>query len=242
MNCIIVDDEPLAREAVEMLVNSNEQLTLLGAFGSAQQAAAFVDANSVDLVFLDIHMAGMNGIDFARTIHRKSLIIFITAFSQYALDSYEVEAIDYLVKPLQADRFEKAVRKALSYHQLLLKVRSSAESDITFIEDGYFFVKSNRKIIKVHFKDVLFIEGLKDYVVIHTTGQKIITAINIKTILDQLSKQHFFRISKSYIINLQHITSFDNNVVYIGRNEIPIGSAFRNAFFTEQVNKRLLRR
>jgi len=242
MNCIIVDDEPLAREAVQLLISNNKQLKLGGSFGSAYQAAAFIEINPVDLVFLDIQMAGLNGIDFAKTIRRETLVIFITAFSQYALDSYEVDAIDYLVKPLKVDRFEKAIQKAFSYHRLLLNTASFAENKITSVEDDYFFVKANRKIVKVYFKDVLFIEGLKDYVIINTHDQKIITAINIKTILDRLSKKNFFRINKSYIINLQHISSFDNNIVYIGKNEIPIGNTFRNTFFAENVNNKLLRR
>jgi DNA-binding LytR/AlgR family response regulator len=242
MNCIIIDDEPLAREAVQMLTEGNAQLKLAGSFGSVPPAAAFMATNPVDLIFLDIQMAGISGIDFAKTIHRETLIIFISAYSHYALDSYEVEAIDYLVKPLRAYRFDMAVQKALAYNQLLRKANNGAENNIPIIEDDYFFVKSNRKIVKVLFKDVLFIEGLKDYVVINTNEQKIITAINIKTIFEQLSKNVFYRISKSYIINLQHITSFDNNIVYIGNNKIPIGNAFRAAFFSENVNKRLIRR
>lgn len=242
MNCIIIDDEPLAREAVQMHIDGTMLLKLVGSFGSANQAADFIEANHVDLIFLDIQMAGTNGIDFAKTIHRETLIIFVSAYSHYALNSYEVEAIDYLVKPIKADRFDKAVQKALSYNQLLLKARETAENNIPIIEDNYFYVKSNRKIVKVLFKDVLFIEGLKDYVIINTNDQKIITAINIKTIFEQLPKKVFFRISKSYIINLQHITSFDNNTVYIGNNKVPIGNTFREAFFEDNVNKKLIKR
>jgi len=242
MNCIIIDDEPLAREAVQLYIINTRQLNLVGSFTSANQAATFIETNPVDLIFLDIQMAGINGLDFAKAIHNEALIIFISAYSHYALDSYEVEAIDYLVKPINADRFDRAVQKALSYNQLLLKARELAENEIPIVEENYFFVKANRKIVKVHFKEVLFIEGLKDYVIINTSGQKIITAVNIKTIFEQLPKNVFFRISKSYIINLQHITSFDNNTVYIANNKIPIGNAFRAAFFAEKVNKRLIRR
>lgn len=241
MNCIVIDDEPLAREAVELLVAKNQELTLVGSFSSANSASAFIKDHPVDLVFLDIQMPGISGLEFARLIHKETLVIFITAFSDYALDSYEVEAIDYLVKPVQPERFQKAVTKAQTYLQLL-KTDAVAESNITQVEDDYFFVKAERRIFKIAFKDVRFIEGLKDYVVIHVDEQKIMTAMNIKTIFDQLGRKDFFRISKSYIVNVNHIASFDNNTVYIGKHEIPIGNAFRDHFFKEFVNKKLFQR
>ncbi|MCF0075302.1 LytTR family DNA-binding domain-containing protein [Dyadobacter sp. CY261] len=240
MNCIIVDDEPLAREAIQLLIGTCKELTLLGGFGSANQASRFMDEHAVDLVFLDIQMPGTNGIEFAKSIAKQTLVIFTTAFSQYALDSYEVEAVDYLVKPVQIERFNKAVSKALSYAQLL-KPDHSAGSVERFSED-YIFIKADRKIYKIHLKDILFIEGLKDYVVIHTEDQKIITAMNIKTIHEKLPQNLFVRVAKSYIINIRHIDSFDNNSIYIGKNEISIGNAYRSYFFDEFVTKKLLTR
>ncbi len=240
MNCIIVDDEPLAREAIQLLVGKINHLKLVGSFNSANAASRFLGENVVDLIFLDIQMPGTNGIDFAKTIPQKALVIFTTAFSEYALNSYEVEAIDYLIKPVSFDRFQKAVSKAQSYHKLL--AADNSNNNIETITDDYFFVKANRKIFKILFKDILFIEGLKDYVVLQTATQKIITAMNIKTIHDQLPQNLFVRISKSYIINVQHITSFDNNTVFIDKNEIPIGNAYRNYFFDEFVTKKLLSR
>ncbi|MFL9485092.1 LytR/AlgR family response regulator transcription factor [Chitinophagaceae bacterium LWZ2-11] len=241
MKCVVVDDEPLAREAVELLIGQNAGLTLSGSFGSAVSATKFIKDNPIDLIFLDIQMPGVNGIDFAKSIQGETLIIFITAFSEYALDSYEVEAVDYLVKPVQHERFQKAVDKAQSYLQLLTAGIGSG-NNITSVQDDYFFVKADRKIFKIHFKDIRFIEGLKDYVIVNVDEQKIMTAMNIKTIYDQLPKKDFFRISKSYIINVNHIASFDNNTVYIGKHEIPIGNAFRNAFFDEYVTKKLFHR
>ena len=241
MNCIVIDDEPLAREAVELLVAKNQALALAGSFSSANSASVFIKDHPVDLVFLDIQMPGINGLEFAQLIQKETLVIFITAFSNYALDSYEVEAIDYLVKPVQPERFQKAVAKAQTYLQLL-KADAVAESNITQVEDDYFFVKAERRIFKIAFKDVRFIEGLKDYVVIHVDEQKVMTAMNIKTIFEQLGRKDFIRISKSYIINVHHISSFDNNTVYIGKHEIPIGNAFRDTFFKEFVNKKLFQR
>ena len=123
MNCIIIDDEPLAREAMEMLVEENKELCLLSMFNNAVSAARFMEEHSVDLIFLDIQMPGITGIEFAHTVSKRTLIIFTTAYTEYALDSYEVDAIDYLVKPIETERFQKAVQKALSYHSLLMIFR-----------------------------------------------------------------------------------------------------------------------
>jgi DNA-binding LytR/AlgR family response regulator len=240
MTCIIIDDEPLAREAIQLLVSKRNDLHLLSSYNSANAASEFLTENGVDLIFLDIQMPGTNGLDFAKNIPQKTLVIFTTAYSEFALNSYEVEAIDYLIKPVHFDRFQKAVEKAQSYHKLL--AADNSNSNIGTIADDYFFVKADRKTFKIFFKDILFIEGLKDYVVLHTGERKIITAMNIKTIHEQLPQKLFVRISKSYIINVKHITSFDNNTVYIDKNEIPIGNVYRSYFFDEFVTKKLLGR
>lgn len=240
MTCIVIDDEPLAREAVQLLVSQRKDLQLLDSFSSANAASGFLLENSVDLIFLDIKMPGINGIDFAKTIPQKTLVIFTTAYSEFALNSYEVEAIDYLIKPIRIERFQRAVEKANSYHKLL--AFDNTNSNIETIADDYFFVKADRKTFKIFFNDILFIEGLKDYVVLNTKERKIITAMNIKTIHEQLPNKLFVRISKSYIINIRHITSFDNNTVYIDKDEIPIGNVYRSYFFDEFVTKKMLGR
>jgi len=239
MNCIIVDDEPLAREAIARLIEQTENLTLLNSFSGAKHAANFLEENDVDLVFLDIEMPGINGLEFSKTIPKQTLIVFTTAYSQYALDSYDGYAIDYLVKPVKLSRFEKAVSKVIFCHNLL---KAGQMSQNTEISENYFFVKADRRFFKVYFDDILFIEGLKDYVVLHTAEQKIVTAMNIKTIYAQMARNIFVRISKSFIININKITSFDNNTIYILHHEIPVGNVYRNHFFDEFVEKRLLGR
>ncbi|TDW99915.1 LytR/AlgR family response regulator transcription factor [Dinghuibacter silviterrae] len=240
MTCIIVDDEPLAREGLQLLIAATKDLDLLAGFSNAAAASKLLLTDRVDLLFLDIQMPGINGIEFARTVPTKTLVIFTTAFTEYAIDSYEVEAIDYLVKPIKPERFQRAVAKAFSYQQLLHA--DTAAGNIESVSDDYIFIKSERKVFKVQFKDILFIEGLKDYVIVHTEDQRIITAMNIKTIHDQLPRGIFVRISKSYVINVQHIASFDNNTVFVRKFEIPIGSAYRAYFFDEFVAKRILSR
>ncbi|WP_337966350.1 LytTR family DNA-binding domain-containing protein [uncultured Flavobacterium sp.] len=240
MNCIIVDDEPLAREAIEMLIEQNKTLHLLGSFNSAASASEFMDDHNVELIFLDIQMPGINGIEFAKKIPKETLVIFSTAFSEFALDSYEVDAIDYLIKPIREERFQKSVAKAIAYSKLFKA--DPVENKIESIGDDYFFVKADRKIIKLFFSQILYIEGLKDYVVLHTANQKIVTAMNIKTIHEKLPQKIFARVSKSYVININNIDSVDNNTIYIGVNEIPIGNIYRDSFFEQFVTGKILGR
>jgi two-component system LytT family response regulator len=231
MRAIIVDDEPLARDAIELLTAKMANLEITATFSSALAASKYINENSVDLIFLDIEMPGINGIEFAKTIPENTLVIFTTAYSEYALDGYDLDAIDYLVK---------AVNKAIAYHQLLDGKASTSE--IQNYGDDYFFVKSERKFIKIYFKDILFIEGLKDYVVMQTDDQRIMTAMNIKTIHDQLPQHIFVRIGKSYVINIKEIASFDNNTVMIRKYEIPIGNTYRNYFFDNFITKKVIGR
>lgn len=240
MTCIIIDDEPLAREGLRLLVKGVEQLELLGCFGSAEQASTFLADNPADLIFLDIQMPGTNGLEFAQSLPEQTLVIFTTAYAQYALKSYELDAIDYLVKPVQQERFLQAVNKAISYHALL--GAQEDKSSIESVSGDFMFIKADRRYHKVLFSDVLYIEGLKDYVVIYVQDQKMITAMNIKTIQQQLPPAVFVRVAKSYIVNVQHISSFDNHTIYIRNTEIPMGVSYREQFFELYVRKNLLSR
>jgi len=237
MKCIIVDDEPIARQGIKKLVDNISLLELLGTFENARAADGFMEENPVDLIFLDIKMPGINGIDFARSIHKNTLIIFTTAYSEYALDSYEVDAVDYLVKPIDEAKFRKAIEKAVAYHSLLL---DEDKKSIENVEDECIFVKSDRRYFKVYLKDIFFIEGLKDYVIIQLDGQRIITRMNIKNIHELLPKNIFLRINRSYIVNHKLIDSFDNNDVFIKTHEIAIGNSYRDTFFEEFMKNKSL--
>ena len=226
MNCIIVDDEPLAREAMKLLIEEAECLQLVGSFNSAATASDFMEQHVVDLVFLDIQMPGITGIEFARTISKRTLVIFTTAYTEYALDSYEVDAIDYLIKPVEAEQ---------SYHSLLLQEEKEAIETIVAAE--YFFVKAERRYFKVNFSDILFVEGLKDYVILQLGEQRIITRMSLKAVFDLLPKDSFLRVNKSYIVNTAHIDSFDNNDIFIKSYEIAIGNSYRDDFFEGFVMK-----
>lgn len=236
MRCIIVDDEPIARIGMKKLVKEIPVLEFIDDFEDAESTSEFLQNNQIDLIFLDIQMPGINGIDFAKSIPRHTLVIFTTAFSEYALDSYEVDAIDYLVKPIEIERFRKAVEKASCYLSLLMEAEKEEAPDV---ESDFIFVKSERRFFKVYYKDILFVEGLKDYVVIQTENRKIITKMYLKTIKDLLPQSIFLRINRSYIVNLQRVESFDNNDVFIGNYEIAIGNGYRDTFFSKFESKKL---
>lgn len=229
MRCIIVDDEPIARIGMKNLIDKVPQLELIGCFDSAESASEFMQINKVDLLFLDIQMPGISGIEFAKDIPKSTLVIFTTAYSEYALESYEVDAIDYLVKPIEQKRFTQAVTKAISYHALLL---SEEIEEIENIKTESIFVRSERKYCKVNFKDILFIEALKDYIIIQTDKERTITKMSLKQMDALLPDALFFRINRSYIINLDKIDSFDNNDVFIKETEIGIGAKYKESFFT----------
>lgn len=240
MRCIIIDDEPLARQGIEMLVKQIPELILVGSFGDTDIATEFMLGNSVNLLFLDIQMPEVNGIEFAKKLSDDTLIIFTTAYSNYALDSYEVDAVDYLVKPISIGRFKKAVEKAQSYYDLL-KLRNDNYL-INSIDAESIFVKSGHKFFNVSINDILYIEGLKDYVVLHMEEQKIVVNITMKSILSQMPDQTFIQVNKSYIINIKQIDSFDSNDVVIKGHEISIGSSYRSSFFEKILSKKILKK
>jgi len=239
MKCIIVDDEPLAREGLENMLAGINSVELLDSFSSPIEANHYLQNNTVELMFLDIEMASLNGLEFAKSLVYKPLIIFITAYPQYALESFDVDALDYLVKPVRIERLLRAINKAENYINLLQK---NTEEATAIVEDDYVFIKTDRKFVKIYFREILFIEGLKDYVIIHVEGKKVLTAMNVKTIFNKLPKKNFARVSKSYIINTDHIISVDTSAVYIKDEEIPIGNNFKESFFTHYVDEKIMKK
>lgn len=228
MNCIIVDDEPLAREELQILIKELSKVEVIGVFSNALAALDFLKTNEVDLIFLDIEMPKVSGLEFAAQISGQTLIIFTTAYAQYALKSYELDAIDYLLKPIDSSRLEKAICKAVAYQSLLSE---STKSTFEGSTEDFLMIKSERRYYKIRFKDIRFIEGLKDYVVIYTQTKKLITAMNLKNIHQKIPSDSFLRVSKSYVVNLNAIDSFDNHTIYIDEFEVPIGEVYKQEFF-----------
>jgi DNA-binding LytR/AlgR family response regulator len=228
MNCIIIDDEPIARQGMLKFISKVPELILKGVFKNTNDAREFLDSHPISLIFLDIQMPGINGVEFAKTLSKNTLVIFTTAHIKYALDSYEVDAIDYLVKPIREERFIKAVNKALEYNYLLLdsyekgQYKTSGENSI--------LIRADRRDYKILYSDILFIEGMKDYVIIHLCSGKLITAMNLKAVHSKIPENLFVRVSKSYIVNISHITAIANHAVFINDIELPLGTSYRKYF------------
>ena len=227
MKCIIVDDEPIARRGLKRLLEKYNNIELMQVFGSAKDALFYLSVNEVDLVFLDIQMDDLNGIEIARIIKDKTLVIFTTAYSQYAVESYDVNAIDYLMKPINRDRLHSAIEKAEKYLNMINFVGVHPNE----IQSGQdcLIVRSERKYLRLQIQDIKYIEGLKDYVIIHLTDSKVITRLTLKAILGILPESVFLRISKTYAVNRLRIKSFDNNDVSLDGETLSIGAAYRDA-------------
>jgi DNA-binding LytR/AlgR family response regulator len=230
MNCIIVDDEPLARAEMEALINEVSSIKILGSFSNAWTALDFLKSTQVDLVFLDIEMPMVTGLDFATELSGLTLVIFTTAYPQYALKSYEMDAIDYLLKPIDKHRLDKAIKKAETYQGLLSgnPEKNTVEGDTK----DFLLIKSDRRFHRIKFEGIRFVEGLKDYVVIHLANQKLITAMNLKNFHQKIPQDVFLRVSKSYVVNKNFIDSFDHHTIYLGANELPIGEVYKKEFFS----------
>jgi DNA-binding LytR/AlgR family response regulator len=229
MNCIIVDDEPLARAEMKALIEEISNTEILRDFSNARMALEFLSLNQVDLIFLDIEMPMVTGLEFATQLPGSAMVIFTTAYPQYALKSYELDAIDYLLKPIDKSRLNKAIRKAEAYQGLLSN--SPEKNTVEGSTADFLLIKSDRRFHRIKFDDIKFVEGLKDYVVIHTTNQKLITAMNLKTFHQKIPGDTFLRVSKSYIVNKNCIASFDHHTIYLGENELPIGEVYKREFF-----------
>lgn len=229
MKCIIVDDESIARRGLRKLINENADLECVAEFGEPEEALEFLSSHDIDLAFLDIEMPGMNGIELAEKLPESCSVIFITAYTDYAISGFEVEALDYLVKPLESKRFHAAVDKALRYAALL---EQSKKNQSTLPEPDYIIVKADRRYVRVPIADIRYVEGLKDYVIIYLASRKIVTRLTVKGILDLLPSDKFIRVNRSYIVNIAAIDAFDNNDVVCGSTEIAIGATYREEVFS----------
>ena len=221
--CIIVDDEPLAIEILESYVAKVEQLQLLSTFRNAVSAFTFLQQHSVDLIFLDIQMPKLSGIDFLKTLKNPPKVIFTTAFRDYALQGFELEIVDYLLKPIPFDRFLKAVAKVL--HQ---PAAASSTSKPDVVPDNYVYFKVDKKMIKTKMADVLYIESVKDYVKVKTGEREIVTQQKISYLEESLPREQFLRIHRSFIVNLEKIDAYSATDVEIGKHSIPIGRNYKN--------------
>jgi two-component system, LytTR family, response regulator len=239
MRCIIVDDEPLAREGLELKVQKTGFLELVGMFSGGLAANEFLAKNAVDLIFLDIQMPDLTGLELLRTLKNPPLVIFTTAFSEYALEGFELDVVDYLLKPIDFQRFMKATNKAREIWELSLPQKGNANETQT----DFIYIRADRQYVKVYFKDIRYIEGMKNYAMVHAVTEKWMTAISLQQIMQQLPDTQFARINKSFIINVNYIQRILPDFILLDKGkELPFGNAFQEAFVEKFVKGNLLQR
>jgi len=237
IRCLVVDDEPLALDILEDYISKVPFLSLVKTTTSAIEGLSLVQSDAIDLVFLDVQMPELTGIQFLKIINGKCDVILTTAYSQYALDGYELDVVDYLLKPIAFDRFYKAAQKALQNSGNT----NSPPPELVSVQKNhdFIFVKTEHKIQKIYLDDILYIEGLKDYISIFTRSERIITLQNMKKMEESLPSKSFIRVHKSYIIALGKIESIERSRIQIGEKIIPIGDTYREYFFKQIENKNI---
>ncbi|MEO6454956.1 MAG: response regulator transcription factor [Ginsengibacter sp.] len=219
IRCIAIDDEPLALDLLEDNISKVPFLQLVARCEDAIEAMKVMQEESIDLIFLDIQMPGLTGLQFIQSMAQKPMIILVTAYEKFALEGFNLDVTDYLVKPVALDRFIKACNKALEYYMLKTKLSSNID---------YFFVNVDYSLLKVVFADIMWIEGLKDYIKIHlrSSSKPIVTRMAMKSIEEVLPSSKFVRIHKSYIISIAYVTAVRKNTVYIGAAELPVSDSY----------------
>jgi DNA-binding LytR/AlgR family response regulator len=223
IRCIAIDDEPLALQLLKEYIGKVSFLDLVGTYSDTVTVKQIIEKEKIDLIFLDIQMPDINGMQFYDSLSHQPMVIFTTAFSQYAVEGFNVNAIDYLLKPFEYDRFLKSVYKAREYYDFT----RAQDIQLTSI-----FVKSDYQLVKINLKDVLFIEGLDDYIRIFLSGNKsILTLMSLKAISEKLPAQEFIRIHRSYIVPLSKIEKVGSKKIEIAGKEIPIGVSYSDEFF-----------
>ena len=234
IQCLIVDDEPMARDVIRRYVEKVPTLQLSGECGNAIDALLFLQNNPVDLIFLDIRMPQLSGTDFAKVLGHKQKVIFTTAFKEYAADGFELDAVDYLLKPISFDRFLRAITKAYSN-----KTFDAPTVQLPLVQEkknnsGFIYLKSDRKMIKIMLDDIVYLESARDYLKVFTHNSSILTRQTISSIEAMLSESEFVRIHRSFIVSLKKIKSFTHETVEIGNKELPIGKFYLNSFLKLQ--------
>lgn len=246
IKCLIVDDEPLAQQVLVAHISQISALQISGLCNNAMEAFEALHKDNIDLVFLDINMPVVNGLGFLKSLKDPPMVILTTAYTEYAMEGYELDVIDYLLKPISFERFQKAVGKALSQKAGTGKAGAQAYDRPAALSatsvaspsgsgKSYFFVKADGKLVKINYDDIRFIEGMKDYLKIHLRSQKVVTHSTMKAMEEQLPTDRFFRVHKSYIVALEAIKSIEGSILHLDtadKAEIPLGNSYRDALLS----------
>ena len=225
IRCIIIEDEPLAQDVIKNHLQQSGRLNLVGTYRNALEAKEAIEKEEIDLIFLDIQLPGMTGLNFLRSLVNPPLVVFTTSYPEYALESYEFNVIDYLLKPISYERFSKTIDKIIDG-----KIFKTAAGEIKPINREYIFIRSNGKFFRISFSDIIYIEGMKDYLKIHTTDHTIITHQTMGEMENILPPGQFIRIQKSYIVSTAQIKAVSGNSVDMGRAVLPIGLNYKEKF------------
>nr|WP_321407555.1 LytTR family DNA-binding domain-containing protein [uncultured Carboxylicivirga sp.] len=225
INCLIVDDESAARDVLESHLSKIDQIKVVALCKNALEAFQRLTNQSIDLIFLDINMPEISGLDFAKAINRNCRVIFTTAYREYAIDGFDLKAVDYLLKPIAFDRLLQSVQKYLDETP---QIHITSMEEIQSETNDFIFVRSDRKMVKISFNEILFIESLSDYIRIHLTDQTITTRETISNIEAKLPTANFIRTHRSFIVAIQHIKAFTHETVEIANHEIPISRSYKN--------------
>ena len=221
ISCVAIDDEPLALEVVKKYISKTTGLHLDALFSNALEAQDYLKRKSVDLVFLDIQMPGINGVQLYKSLTVKPMVIFTTAYKEFAIDGFEVEAIDYLLKPFDLERFQKGVSKAVLWHKLNTENSSDQQKDFLYIHSDY-------KVIKIPYNEIIFVEASDDYAKINTNSQSYLTLMSMRAVFEKLSKNLFIRIHRSYIVAINQIAFVQfRKIGLINGIELPVGDTYR---------------
>ncbi|MEM6965335.1 MAG: LytTR family DNA-binding domain-containing protein [Bacteroidota bacterium] len=237
LNCLIIDDEPLARDGLEKYVQQIEFLHLKAKCKSALQANGIIQQEKIDLIFLDIEMPQLSGLDFLKSLRQSPMVIFTTAYPQYALDGYQFDVIDYLLKPIAFERFLQAANKALRLH--LKTIASTQEEEMTA---DFIFVKTDTQLVKVMLEDILYVEGMQNYIIFHTAKEKVMTLVPLKNIFEMLSSEAFVQVHRSYVVAKSKVEAIVGNQIIIGKDKVPISVRMRKKVMDELTGDRLLRK
>jgi DNA-binding LytR/AlgR family response regulator len=236
ISCIIIDDEPIARKGLKEYIADAGFLQLTGEYDSPLHATDIISSGAVQLLFLDIQMPRITGLDFFKTLPHPPPVIFTTAYPQYALEGFEVNALDYLVKPFSFDRFLKAAMKAKEFYEV--RETNLAEAKAS----DFFFIKSDNRLVKVLFDEILYVEALQNYVTIHTPSKKYMTYLTFKAVEDYLPGDKFLKVHKSYIVAASKINSIEGNDIRIGQQHIPISRTQKDEVMEKLLKNRFLKR
>jgi two-component system, LytTR family, response regulator LytT len=227
IKCLAIDDEPLALSKMSNYISKTPFLELAGACRSGFDAMELISNQNIDLLFVDINMPDINGLDFVKSLHYKPQIIFTTAFSEYAIEGFKLDALDYLLKPIGYNDFLKAANKARIYFE-----STGPSSKKEKRNDEYLFIKAEYKIVRISLKDIIYIEGMREYVRIHqTNGKSLMPLISLRVLEEQLPSDKFMRVHRSYIVNLEKITTIEHNrIIFDGKVYIPVSEQYKEFF------------